>query len=127
MRRVRRAHRLCSLLSALCLLAPAAAGAADPIPEGPDANDAPAFIGKPATQRPVFVRQPPRHPHMAPNGKSNLHVDAYQTDAHTAAGPLGRRVQRLSAFHSADCAGLDLYSPSLKNSVRQPRISERLL
>src|SRR4051812_30033704 len=43
---------------------------------------------------------------MAANGRSNLHVDAYQTDAHTLAGPLGRKVQRVSAFHTADCASV---------------------
>src|SRR6185295_1789605 len=30
-------------------------------------------------------------------------------------------------FHSADLVGSGLYTPSLKKSVRQPRISERLL
>jgi hypothetical protein len=95
-----------SLAVAFCLSLAAAAAADQPIPEGPDAADSPAFIGRPATQHPVFVRQPPRHPFMAANGKSNLHVDAYQTDAHTLAGPLGRRVQRVSAFHKADCASV---------------------
>jgi hypothetical protein len=94
-----------ALLSAFCFLTGTAA-AASPIPEGPDANSSPAFIGAPATQRPVYVAQPPRHPHMAPNERSNLHVDAFQTDANVLPGPLGKGVQRLSAFHSADCASV---------------------
>jgi hypothetical protein len=94
----------CFLLLALCF--PAAAGAATPIPEGPDADDAPAFIGAPATQRPVFVPQAPRHPFMAPNERSNLHVDAFQTDANVLPGPLGRDLERVSTFFSADCASV---------------------
>jgi hypothetical protein len=97
---------LCFLLPAFCLLATAAAAHADPIPEGPDASSSPAFIGSPAAQRPVFVAQPPRHPHMAPNERSNLHVDAFQTDANVVPGPLGKGLQRVSNFQSADCASV---------------------
>ncbi len=35
----------------------------------------------------------PRNPHMAPNERSNIHDDAYQTDAYNVAGPLGRDLQ----------------------------------
>jgi hypothetical protein len=79
---------------------------AAPIPEGTDADSAPAFIGGPVTQRPVYVPQPPRHPHMAPNERSNLHVDAYQTDANVLPGPLGKGITRVSTFQSADCASV---------------------
>ena len=97
---------LCPFLLAACLLPAAAAAAAEPIPEGPDSEDAAPFVGAPAVQQPVFVPQPPRHPHMAPNGQSNLHVDAFQTDAHTLAGPLGRDVERISTFLGADCGSV---------------------
>jgi hypothetical protein len=97
---------LCGLWAAGCLLGPAPALAATPIPEGPDADEAPAFAGAPATQRPVFTKQPPRHPYMAPNERSNLHNDAFQTDTYTVPGPLGRDVQRTSTFLSADCASV---------------------
>jgi hypothetical protein len=40
-----------------------------------------ALIGHPAERRPVYSPDPPRHPFMAPNGRSNLHVDAYR-DGH---------------------------------------------
>ncbi len=93
------------LLCLLLLVFPSVA-AADPIPEGTDANSSPAFVGAPATQHPVFVPQPPRHPHMAPNERSNLHVDAFQTDANVLPGPLGRDVQRVSNFQAADCASV---------------------
>jgi hypothetical protein len=99
---------LCGLWTASCLLAVAAtaAYAANPIPEGPDANNSPAFIGSPARQKPVFVRQPPRHRFMARNERSNIHVDAFQTDTNTLPGPLGKGISRVSAFHSADCASV---------------------
>lgn len=72
-----------------------------------DANaDAPRFIGSPAPRpRPVAGRtESPRHPFMAPNGRSNIHVDAYQTDAN--AGPLGGRMEVVSTFQVADCASV---------------------
>jgi hypothetical protein len=43
---------------------------------------------------------------MAANGRSNLHVDAYMSDAHTAPGPLGREMERLSTFFAAECASV---------------------
>jgi hypothetical protein len=75
-----------------------------PIQEGP--NSLPAFIGKPATPSPVFAPEPPRHPHMAPNGRSNLHNDAYMTDTYQGAGPLGNGITRTSTFLSHECASL---------------------
>src|SRR4051794_22161543 len=96
---------LCLLPAAVCLLSPVA-GAATPIPEGPNADEAPAFVGAPATQHPVYAKQPPRHPFMAPNERSNLHVDAYQTDTNVLPGPLGKDVQRASTFMSADCGSV---------------------
>ena len=81
-----------------------AASAATPIPEGP--NSLPAFEGKPATPKPVFAPEPPRHPQMAPNGRSNLHNDAYMTDTYQGAGPLGKGISRTSTFLSHECASL---------------------
>ena len=57
-----------------------------PIPPNP-LGSAPGFEGAAATPRPIKgVKQPPRHPFMAPNGRSNLHDDAYQTDTYEVAG-----------------------------------------
>jgi hypothetical protein len=97
-----------ALLAVLFLLAaaPAAAVPPQPIPEGPEAGSLPVFSGAPATQRPVAVPDPPRHPFMAPNGRSNLHVDAYQSDVHQGPGPLGREMQRRSTFLEGVCASV---------------------
>ena len=43
---------------------------------------------------------------MAPNGRSNLHVDAYQTDVHQGPGPLGRAMEKRSTFLESVCASV---------------------
>ena len=50
-------------------------------PQGPLTN-VPAFIGSAATLDPTSGQDVPRHPFMAPNGRSNIHDDAYQTDTY---------------------------------------------
>ena len=40
---------------------------------------------------------------MAANGRSNIHNDAYMTDAYRWPGPLGRRMKVSSTFMSAEC------------------------
>jgi hypothetical protein len=97
---------LSALLAALLLAAPAAAVPPRPIPEGPDAATLPQFSGSPASPHPVAVPDPPRHPFMAPNGRSNLHVDAYQSDVHQGPGPLGRQMERRSTFLEGVCASV---------------------
>jgi hypothetical protein len=96
-----------ALVAALVAVAalPAAALADDPIPESD--TSAPAFLGAPATQNPVFgIAEAPRHPFMAPNQRSNLHTDAWQTDTNRLPGPLGRGMTRTSASHFSDCASV---------------------
>lgn len=61
-----------------------------PIPSMPFQDAGAAFLGAPATARPVSTYPVPRHPFMAPNGRSNIHNDAYMTDAYSWGGPLGR-------------------------------------
>ena len=95
-----------AVLVLLFAAAPAAAVPPQPIPEGPDAGSLPAFVGSPATQNPVAVADPPRHPFMAPNGRSNLHVDGYQSDVHQGPGPLGLGMQRRSTFLEGVCASV---------------------
>jgi hypothetical protein len=87
---------------AVLLCAPAAL--AQPIPEGP--NSLPTFIGAPAKPAPVYAPEPPRHPFMAPNGRSNIHDDAYMTDTYQGPGPLGNGIKRTSAFLSHECASV---------------------
>src|SRR5215218_10494693 len=97
---------LVAALAVLATAAPARAVPPQPIPEGPDAATLPQFSGRPADPHPVAVPDPPRHPFMAPNGRSNLHVDGYQTDVHQGPGPLGRRVEKRSTFLEGVCASV---------------------
>ena len=91
---------------AVLLLAATAPAQAAPIQEGPGAGALTQFMGSPATARPLRATEPPRHPFMAPNGLSNLHVDAWQTDRNTWFGPLGRDMNRSSSLQVADCASV---------------------
>jgi hypothetical protein len=43
---------------------------------------------------------------MAPNGRSNIHDDAYMSGAYAFPGPLGRDMERLSTFQVAECASV---------------------
>jgi hypothetical protein len=85
-------------------LATALALAAIPIPS--DNGSVPHFTGTPATPHPVRMAPPPRHPFMAPNERSNLHDDAYQTDTYQGLGPLGNDPQVTSTLFTADCASV---------------------
>jgi hypothetical protein len=80
-----------------------------PIPQGPNAG-VPTFLGTAATLDPTAGFDVPRHPLMAPNGRSNLHNDAYQTDSYRWAGPLGDRPASSSALFSRECASITIDS-----------------
>ena len=54
------------------------------------------FTGERWTPDPVFAPQAPRHPFMAPNQRSNIHSDAFQTDTNAWSGPLGGDMELLS-------------------------------
>src|SRR3990170_2220706 len=101
-------RRAALILALAALAAPASASAlvpAVPTPEIPPPQ-APTAIGDPAVADPLVVPDPPRHPFMAPNGRSNLHVDAYQTDVHQGPGPLGEGTRRSSTFLEGVCASV---------------------
>jgi hypothetical protein len=69
----------------------------------------PAFLGKPAVPRAVHgVAATPRSPLMAANGRSEIHNDAWQTDAYRGGGPLGRSPRTLSAMlvPGGDCGSI---------------------
>lgn len=93
-----------------CLFAPGAAAQTPglppvPIPQDPLATS-PKFEGAAATAKPIDgVPDPPRHPFMAPNGRSNIHNDAYQTDAYRVSGPLGDGAE-VSTFFARECASV---------------------
>src|SRR4051794_4121107 len=94
-----------ALLAALLVAVAATPAAAAPIPQGPG-PDPPAFTGRAWIPRPVRAPVPPRHPFMAPNDRSNLHDDAWQTDTARGLGPLGRGLSSTSAFFAGDCASV---------------------
>lgn len=88
------------------LLPPGSAVAQQPIPEG-DAGDAPRVVGGKATQRPApGAPLAPQHPFLALNGRSNIHDDAYMTDAYELPGPLGDRTSVTSVFEGRECASV---------------------
>lgn len=74
-----------------------------PIPQQPFAGRVPGFVGTPAVGNPFPALPVPEDPFMAPNGKSNTHVDAYQSDTYPTAGPLGRGSVVSSTFLAAEC------------------------
>jgi hypothetical protein len=90
--------------SAIASLLATAATAAIPIPS--DNGSVPQFSGTPATPHPVSAPAPPRHPHMAPNERSNIHDDAYQTDTYQGIGPLGHGIKVTSTLFTADCGSV---------------------
>jgi hypothetical protein len=83
-------------LLALLLLVPATANAQ--IPETPDSDPPPTFTGDAWSARPVYAPPAPRHPFMAPNQRSNIHSDAFQTDTNAWSGPLGNDLETLSHY-----------------------------
>jgi hypothetical protein len=86
----------------------AAAGVpAAPIPQNPsDLAAVPAFTGSSASPQPATSPAVPQNPFMAPNGRSNLHDDAYMTNTYLWSGPLGANMQILSTFQGGECASL---------------------
>ena len=76
-----------------------------PIPQDPLAT-APIFTGSAATPDPTEGQDVPRHPFMAPNGRSNIHDDAYQTDTYEWAGPLGHDLATTSALFMRECGSV---------------------
>ena len=121
--------RLSILTLLLVLTATAAAQAqapGDPIPQEPDSDPAPEFVGSAATPRRVYMPSVPRHPHMAPNGKSNIHSDGFMTDTNVWAGPLGRETETTSTFQTSDCASVTFDSKgrivTICVGIQRPRL-----
>ncbi len=85
----------CAPLAALAVWAGPALGQVPGVPVVPIAGDplggsATQFEGTAASPSPVGgMSQPPRNPFMAPNGRSNIHDDAYMSDTYAVSGPLG--------------------------------------
>jgi hypothetical protein len=97
------------VLLAVLLLRPAIAAGVPPvpIPQDPSAlTAAPPYIGAPAKPSSVPSPTVPQNPFMAPNGRSNLHDDAYMTNTYLWSGPLGNSMQTLSTYQNSECASL---------------------
>ncbi len=93
------------LALALALQVGTTRAGSEPIPESPGAAQVAPYLGGPAPGRPLPDQSfAPRHPWLAANGRSNLHDDAYQSDAGIARGPLGRDPEVLSNFFAQECA-----------------------
>ncbi|HYH58696.1 MAG TPA: hypothetical protein VD790_05705 [Thermoleophilaceae bacterium] len=88
------------LLVVLLVLLTVAPAAEAQIPQTPGVGGSPEFVGKPWSARPVFAAPAPRHPFMAPNQRSNIHSDAFQTDTNSWSGPLGRRMETFSHYEA---------------------------
>jgi hypothetical protein len=77
-----------------------------PIPGDPLGGAAAPFEGSIAVPQPIRgVPEPPQHPFMAPNGRSNIHNDAYMTDTYLIGGPLGDGAETSSLF-ARECASV---------------------
>jgi hypothetical protein len=84
-------------LACLCspLLLLACSEPTDPKPIEGAQGSAPAFIGQPATARPVAFSVP-AHPYMGAQGLNAMHADGYSSDVHPGGGPLGNDIQMVS-------------------------------
>ena len=108
-----RAIRSAVPLIAIAIVGATAAGTSAQTPGAPavpipsDATSAPPFLGKAAKVDPISRGWPdPQNPFLARNGRSNLHNDAYQTDAYSRAGLRGRNIAVSSTFFRRDCGSL---------------------
>jgi hypothetical protein len=78
-----------------------------PIPPGPGLLVAPDYLGRAAVDRPLTGVDVPQHPHLARNGASSMHDDAWASDAYTWAGPSGDRPEIDTAWYGVEeCATL---------------------
>jgi hypothetical protein len=69
-------------------------------------TSAASFIGHATSARPLKWTATPHNPFMAANGRSNLHDDAYQTNAYRGAGPSGASTTVTSAYLQEECASV---------------------
>lgn len=78
-----------------------------PIPPGPGLLVAPSYVGREAIPRPINAIDLPQHPHLARNGASSTHNDAYASDSYSWPGPIGDAPDVDSAwFGTEQCASL---------------------
>ncbi len=78
---------------------------AHPVPRHNRTVTVPVFTPKPITAEPV-----PQNPFLAPNGRSNMHCDAYMSDTYTWAGPNGGTLEFKFGPLLGECATLTFNS-----------------
>ncbi len=76
-----------------------------PIPTDPGNSSVAPFEGGPASPNPVDATDPPQHPFMAPNGRSNIHNDPYMSGAYRVSGPMTDGPE-VSTLFSRECASV---------------------
>jgi hypothetical protein len=77
-----------------------------PILGDPQGSSVTPFEGTTAVPNPIGgVSAPPQNPFMAPNGRSNIHDDAYMTDTYAVSGPLAGGA-RVSSLFFRECASV---------------------
>src|SRR3954467_3794287 len=109
---MRRRAAIIAVAAVGAIAAPAAAHAQTPgetpppIPQDPLATSVPPFVGSAVAPNPTAGQLVPRHPFMAPNGRSNIHDDAYMTDTYQQDGPLGKAITRTSTLLGHECVSL---------------------
>ncbi len=89
-------------------MAAIALAASPPVPI-PSSGTPPAqtFVGRSAVAHPIRgVPRTPQNRFMAPNGTSEIHDDAWQTDVSRWAGPMGRKPQTSSSEIMHDCGSI---------------------
>ena len=110
-----RAAAALAALAGLLVLAPAVPAQVPGLPVlpvigDPADSDAPEFIGRPAKPDPARAAlrawRPKQNPHMAAGSNSNLHNDAYMTDAYRRMGPLGNETETLSTLFFRECGSV---------------------
>ncbi len=95
------------LVAGIVALACSASRAATPPVPIPSVPAQPTYEGGPATPAPITgIGRTPRNRFMAPNGLSEIHNDAWQTDAYAWGGPLGRAPHTFSSLISRDCGSI---------------------
>lgn len=99
--------RRTAAVAALAVVAVGIPAYAGPIPSNPGPSPSKAYLGHARAARPAhFGPEAPRHPYMARNGASNIHDDAYQSDAYPGGGPLGRKPSVTSTFIVHECGSI---------------------
>jgi hypothetical protein len=78
----------------------------------------PHYQGAPATAQRYPATVAPQHPHLARGSNSNIHNDAWMTDAYRRRGPLGRSPQTFSgSMPPGVCGSLTFHSRGYLVSV----------